>query len=105
MNNPGTADDVLWTADSVSLPVCTIASFIAFWKKHHPLLIIKRSSHDTCGVCYLFSNALNGLKRREVQEGRREIREDRLFAGVREVELEEDDAGEKFELEEVDKVG
>ena len=65
---PGTSDDVLWPVDSVSLPVCTMALFSSFWKEHHPLLIIKKSSHDTCGVCYLFSNALNGLKRRDVQK-------------------------------------
>jgi hypothetical protein len=102
---PGTSDDVLWPVDSVFLPMCTMASFSSFWKEHHPLLIIKKSSHDTCGVCYLFSNTLNGLKRREVQEGRRGVREERLFSGVREVELDEDDGGETFELEEVDEVG
>ena len=52
-------------------------------------------------MCYLFSNILHGLKRRKVQEGRREVREERLFAAVILVELDDDDGGEVFELEEV----
>ena len=39
------------------------------------------------------------MKRREIQEGRRETREDRLLSGVRENELDEDEIGEIFELD------
>ena len=64
--------------------------------------MIKKFSHDTCGVCYLFNNALTGLRRREVQAERIHIREIRLLYGVTVVELDEEDDGELFDLEEID---
>ena len=71
-------DEYLWPAGSEAVDVCSFASFIIFWQKYFKILIIKKSSHDTCGVCYSFSNLLYGLKRREVQAGRRDVSAERL---------------------------
>ena len=66
VNTVGTFDELLWPEGSVSLPVCSKVSFCNFWDDNFKDLVIKKSSHDTCAVCYLFSNAITGLKRREV---------------------------------------
>ena len=99
VNKPDSLDENLWPVGSVSREVCSKSTFCRFWDEHYKTLVIKKSSHDTCSVCYLFTNALNGLKRREIQEGRRETREDRLLSGVRENELDEDESGQIFELD------
>ena len=99
VNTPGTFDELLWPEGSQSLPVCSKTAFCKFWDDKFKDLVIKKSSHDTCGVCYLFMNALTGLRRREVQAQRLDVRENRLLHGVTEVELSEDE-GEMFDLEE-----
>ena len=82
MNTLGRFDKLLWPEGSVSLPVCSKASFCNFWDDNFKDLVIKKSSHDTCAVCYLFSNAITGLNRREVQAERIDIWENRLLHGV-----------------------
>ena len=49
---------------------------------------------------YLFTNVLNSLKRREIQTGRIEMREERMFSGVI-FDLYEDDNGLFYQLENV----
>ena len=55
-------DDMELTEDhEVRQHICTYASFKKIWETNFNDLIIKKSSHDTCGTCFRFSNLLNGL--------------------------------------------
>ena len=75
-------DDMELTEDhEVRQHICTYASFKKIWETNFNDLIIKKSSHDTCGTCFRFSNLLNGLRRREVDAGREVVREERLQLG------------------------
>ena len=61
--------------------ICTDRSFYSIWETEFKDLIIKKSSHDTCGTCFRFANLLNGLKRREAAARNARLRDDRLLLG------------------------
>ena len=72
-------DDELWIPECK--PVCSWNMFKHIWESDFPELIIKKSSHDTCGTCFRFNNLLNGLRRREIQAGKDNLRDERLQLG------------------------
>ena len=75
-------DDMVQPAGfDVRKHICTYATFKLIWDKEFKDLVIKKSSHDTCGTCFRFSNLLNGLRRREVAASTSMLREDRLQIG------------------------
>ena len=92
-------DEHLWPLGSEAMPVCCYTTFIVFWEQHFTTLKIKKSSHDTCGVCFGFSNLLNGLKRREIQAERREISTEGLELGMMDIMSDGNESDEGNEID------
>ena len=52
-----------WPEGSEPGMVCSWIYFRKFWKKHYPKVMIRPPSHDTCGECWKYKNALGTTSR------------------------------------------
>ena len=60
-HRPNDAND--WPEGSMCCDVCSLSSFVNYWKKHFPKMKIRKPRNDTCSVCHMFLTTLGRVDR------------------------------------------